>query len=472
MRKKTSPPHGKALAPSKVQINPFTSFVQHVKAAMDQYCTINIRWYYMEAMASVFETNSYDYGEGMMHKDGILRDMEGFDWSDEALIQLCEMVALPAIALDAAHALGPAAQDMADSWKAIRDGHKEAAGLLMEGYLGTGIRIVMAVDPDALLDLANIVAFHALDSAYLAALDARERLRNPLQIDLRSLESNKVPRNGALASCLREEWDRATYVHEIFNRTDIWANKPDTEWASELGLNERALEAQLGWAVNTEDLLGLLALLLEEGKAATANLPALLERHRSKRWSLQEVHRWLGTPAIPLLWNSVLRAGHVHSAVRRVDVGVGIAGEGKRDRSAATESWAEQIVRDTNAGDPPSDLLATGFEVSAELPRLLCHRLRIDVVQDEDAIPRKYAAAAVRERARGNADPCWHEPYTFEKVVEGLEHEGKAHGSRFLVEASTEGNSLIEDAIANPDDQKKRRVLVEAQGRLWFRLRL
>lgn len=113
-----------------------------------------------------------------------------------------------------------------------------------------------------------------------------------------------------------------------------------------------------------------------------------------------------------------------------------------------------------------------GYRLPAELARLLFHYLRIDVVQDEDTIPRKFLAAAARERASGNPDPIWQEPYTSEKVIAGLAHEGKSHGSRFLVEASKEANAMLKTAAQAPTSKRNARILAEAQGRLWFRLRL
>ncbi|MBN2973432.1 hypothetical protein JW805_15590 [Roseomonas aeriglobus] len=463
---------GAVLAPSGIRVNPLDTFMKHVEAAIDEHNGPNICWYWLETLARDFDTIIHDVGDGQLRFDGILRDTAHTDWSEDGLARLCDMVAIPAIGLDASAAHGPDANEMAASWAIIRKEHPRAAEALMSGRLGTGIRMVLAEDSQATADLANVVAFHALDSAHLAALDARDRLRDPLQLEVGDLSSNKVPRNGALAKQLEQAWDDATYARRIFQLSGKRADATDTAWVEALGLHGRAFELRLGLDASDEDLLGLLAILLEEGEAATAHLPQLLERHRTKQWSLQEVHRWLKTPAIPLLWNSVVRAAHVHSAVRHQDIGDSTSGGSKRDDVVSYFSWAEQIVVDTNRGFPPADLLPRSFTLPAELPRLLCHRLRIDVVQDEDAIPRKYVAAAARERARGNTDPCWQEPYTFGKVIEGLVHEDKNHGSRFLVEASKEGNAIFEKAAKNASCQKNRRILIEAQGRLWFRLRL
>lgn len=463
---------GAVLAPSSIKVNPLDTFMKHVEASIDVHSGPNICWYWLETLASDFDTIIHDVGDTQLRADGILRDTAHVDWSSDGLARLCDAVAIPAVALDASAAPGPDANEMAASWAIIHKEHPYAAETLLEGRLGTGIRMVLAEDSDATGDLANIVAFHALDSANLAAVDARDRLRDPLQLEIGDLSSNKVPRNGALAEQLEQAWDDATYARRIFQLSGKQADATDTAWVEALGLHGRAFELRLGFDACDEDLLGLLAILLEEGEAATAHLPELLERHRTKQWSLQEVHRWLKTPAIPLLWNSVVRAAHVHSAVRHQDIGESASGQGRRDNVVSYLSWAEQIVVDTNRGFPPADLLPKSFTLSAELPRLLCHQLRIDVVQDEDAIPRKYVAAAARERARGNTNPCWQEPYTFGKVIEGLVHEDKSHGSRFLVEASKEGNAIFEEAAKDASCQKNRRILMEAQGRLWFRLRL
>jgi len=472
MKKKSDRSNGPALAPSDTQIDPVESFLKHVEAAIDQHCSVNQLWSRLASMSPDFETDHYSYSDEELEKAGILRNVGGLTWSSSALSKICADVAIPMSGLEASAAHGPEPDEMTDSWLLVHQNYPEAADLLMQGRLGTGIRMVMAVDRDAVLDLANIVAFHALDAAFLAAQDARLRLRDPLQLEIQALATNKVPRNGALAQCLRDAWERATEVHAIFQRSGPVASREDSEWVGALGMNDRAAAQRFGMAQRDAELIGLLAVLLEEGQSATDHLIQLLDGHRSKQWSLQEVHRWLQTPAIPLLWNNALRAGHVHSAVRRIDVGAGDQDEGKRDRSSAYCTWAEQIVLDTAEGNPPENLMPTGFELPAELPRLLSHRLRIDVVQDEDAIPKKFVDAAVRERASGSNDWCWQQPYSFEKVIEGLAREGKKHGSRFLVDASKEGNALMDSALANPNDLKSQRTLIEAQGRLWFRLRL
>lgn len=472
MKKKPARSNSPVLAPAKTQIDPVQSFITQVEAAIDEHCSVNQIWSWLASVSSAFETDHYLLSDERLEKAGLLRDVGSMDWSTSGIYRLCAEVAIPVSGLEASVAHGPEPDEMADSWLIVNQRHPDAADLLMQGRLGTGIRMVMGIDRKAVLDLANIVAFHALDSAYLAAEDARRRLRDPLQLEIRALATNKVPRNGALAQCLREAWGRATEVHTIFRHSSSVASQADSEWIGALGLNGRAVAQRSGMSPSDAELVELLAVLLEEGQAATDHLIQSLDALRTKQWSLQEVHRWLGTPAIPLLWNNVVRAAHVHSAVRSVEVGVGIPGEGRREHYCTTDSWAEQIVRDTAAGYPPSDLSVTGFELPAELPRLLCHRLRIDVVQDEDAIPQKFVDAAARERAAGNTDACWQEPYTFEKVVKGLERAGKKHGSRFLVEPSKEGNALIESASADPADERNQRALVEAQGRLWFRLRL
>lgn len=472
MKKKRAGLTSSVLAPAKGQIKPLESFIKHVQAAIDDHCSVNQIWSWLASVAPTFETEHYLIADEKMERAGILRDVSSVDWSIGCLSRLCADVAIPVSGLDHSVAHGPEPDEMTDSWLIVRKDYPEAAGLMMQGKLGTGIQMVMATDPKAVFDLTNIVAFHALDSAYRAARDAQLRLRDPLQLYIHALATNKVPRNGALAHSLREAWTRASEVHTIFRNSGPIASQEDSEWVGALGLNDRAVAQRHGMAPSDPELIGLLAVLLKEGQAGTDHLVQSLDGRRTKQWSLQEVHRWLQTPAIPLLWNSVLRAAQVHSAVSRVDVGVGIPDEAKRFRSGNEISWAEQIVRDTAQGNPPRDLMPKDFTLPAELPRLLCHRLRIDVVQDEDAIPKKFSDAAARERATGNTDACWQEPYTFEKVVEGLALEGKNHGSRFLVEASKEGNALIARASSDPTDRLHRRILIEAQGRLWFRLRL
>ncbi|WP_157081453.1 hypothetical protein, partial [Sphingomonas koreensis] len=432
MKKKRAGLTSSVLAPAKGQIKPLESFIKHVQAAIDDHCSVNQIWSRLASVAPSFETEHYSIADYEMERWGILRDVSSVDWSIGCLSRLCADVAIPASGLDTSVAHGPEPDEMTDSWLIVRKNHSEAAGLMMQGRLGTGIQMVMAADPEAVFDLAYIVAFNALDSAYRAAQDARGRLRDPLKLDIHALATNKVPRNGALAQNLREAWKRASEVHTIFRNSGPVASQQDSELVGALRLNDRAVAQRHGMAPSDSELIGLLAVLLKEGQAETDHIVQSLDGRRTKQWSLQEVHRWLHTPAIPLLWNSVLRAAQVHSAVRRVDVGAGIQDEAKRFRSGDEISWAEQIVRDTAQGNPPRDLMPNGFMLPAELPRLLCHRLRIDVVQDEDAIPKKFSDAAAREQAAGNTDACWQEPYTFEKVVEGLGREGKNHGSRFL----------------------------------------
>lgn len=472
MKKKPARQGGPVLAPSHTQIDPVKSFLKHVDAAIDEHCSVNQLWSWLASVSPTFETDHYLYSDEELKKAEILRNVGNLTWSADAISRLSADVAMPTSGLEASTAQGPTAEEMRDSWLLVYKDHPQAADLMMEGRLGTGIRMVMAVDREAVQDLANIVAFHALESAYLAAQDAQRRLRDPLQLEINALGTNKVPRNGAFARYLREAWERATELHSIFQRPGPIASQEDSGWVGALGLNDRAIAQRHRMASSDAELIGLLAVLLAEGQAATDNLIVSLDGRRTKKWSLQEVHRWLGTPAIPLLWNNVLRSAHVYAAVRRQDVGVGISEESKRDQSGAEHHWADQIVIDTAHGNPPEDLMPADFTVPAELPRLLCHKLRIDVVQDEDAIPRKFADAAAREREAGNTDACWQEPYTFDKFIEGFGDEAKKHGSRFLVEASKEGNALIKKASADPVDQCNRRILIEAQGRLWFRLRL
>ncbi|MES2337111.1 MAG: hypothetical protein V4537_03320 [Pseudomonadota bacterium] len=474
MTKSKSPSHGHNGKSDRWQINPNLSFEDNLASYSEHHCTINQQWVKMTGMAGNFSAGYTWYSQKELIRFGILRDTRSVDWSIRGLERACQAVCLTQAGLDESGAIAPDPAQMAASWVRIRRCHQVASDHLMAGRLQTGFQMVLAADAAEAPVLADILAFHALDSAYRAAEDGRQRFRDPFQIAVMQISGDSNLRNFAYARSMRQNSAQAREVRQIFDRsrrTGNRANERDTERMTGLGYLYQAAEQRAGMDATDARLRQSLGQQLKDGEAHVSQIMRTITAKQSRQWNPQEVHRALGTPALQLLWNHVDCAAHVYGAECVKQVATGVSDDGRPVPYSSSNSWAEDIVKATAAGRPPADLMPQGYHVPAELARLLFHFLRIDVVQDEDAIPRKFWTAA-RERANGNPDPIWQEPYTSEKVIMGLAHEGKSHGSRFLVEASKEASAMLRIAAEEPTAPRNARILAEAQGRLWFRLRL
>lgn len=475
MSKRKSPAHGRQGKSDRWQINPSLSFEDNLASYSEHHCTINQQWVKMTEMAGNFSAGYTPYSEKELIRFGVLRDTRSVDWSIRGLERACQAVCLTQAGLDESGAIAPDPAQMAASWFRIRRRHQVASEYLMAGRLQTGFRMVLAADAAEAPVLADILAYHALDSAYRAAEDARQRFRDPFQIAVMQISGDRNLRNFACARSMRQVSAQARETLQIFDRsrsTGNRANKRDTEWMTGLGYNDQAAEQRAGMDTTDARLRQSLGQQLKDGEALVSQIMGTITAKQSRQWNPQEVHRALGTPALQRLWNHVDCAAHVYGAELAKVVAKGVSADGKPVPHLSSTSWAEEVVKATAAGRPPADLMPQGYHLPAELARLLFHFLRIDVVQDEDAIPRKFRDAAARERANGNPYPIWQEPYTSQKVIMGLTLEGKSHRSRFLVEASKEASAMLKTAAKTPTSPQNARILVEAQGRLWFRLRL
>ncbi len=103
------------------------------------------------------------------------------------------------------------------------------------------------------------------------------------------------------------------------------------------------------------------------------------------------------------------------------------------------------------------------------LKRKLHRALRINVVHDPKAIPPKFHQLAAK--AAGTSILFSH-PITFAKVHGALKDLDPENKEKFGSEYLTVSARLYEAARARPSERRNAALLKEAQGRLWFRLRL
>lgn len=319
MTKSKSPSHGHHVKSDRWQINPNLSFEDNLASYSEHHCTINQQWVKMTEMAGNFSAGYTPYSEKELILFGILRDTRSVDWSIRGLERACQAMSLTEAGLDESGAIAPDPAQMAASWVRIRQRHQVASNHLMAGKLQTGFQMVLAEDAAEAPVLADILAFHALDSAYRAAEDGRQRFRDPFQIAVMHLTGDSNLRNFAFSQSMRQTFDQAGKVHQIFDRsrrTKNRANKRDTEWMTGLGYTDQALDQRAGMDARDARLRQSLGQQLKDGEALVSKITRTITAKQSRQWNPQEVHRALGTPALQLLWNHVDCAAHVYGAER------------------------------------------------------------------------------------------------------------------------------------------------------------
>lgn len=352
----------------------------------------------------------------VLREADILRDVSSLNWNISSLTGHFDAMVLrqkedTETLLDESHITsGEAAEEAANLYQRF----PEETRTLMSGRLATGIRGLLAKDPDCEVQLEAILPFHALECVQLAAGDARRRLFSLTGFPALDGSGQRPPTNGVVSHGLLSQAAAGKIVSEIFARSSDKANKEDTDRMNQLGLTDRARMAKV--KLEKEYGAGLqefIADRMKEGRLVPSGIEQqIAEKAKTKGWSHKPAHGVSGLPPLLIFWRVCASTA---AFVAAEEVG----------RSAMG-----RVIQEIANGREPQ--LRLRDDRDAMLARVLFLALRVSVIRDPDSIPKTFLQEAKRQQATGTTKPWWKEPYAFWKIYNGIREIGDEHGAPFV----------------------------------------
>jgi len=344
-------------------------------------------------------------------------------------------------------------QEAVNALLELYDDTPAAAELILEG------RLKSATQQRAnrwLLEIAlrEMLSFHAFECAQLAAQDAYLRVWNFTGI--KTLDENgTVPAtSGKIKNAVCQQLQAAKTTFAIFVASPLKASEADTEWLEQLGITDLAkdyLEVLEG--LHGANLQQHITRLVFEAKDLFAQIESQVACLEQKPGELRHhANLTFNDPALAKLWILCSQMSAV------------LDGE---EYQAQTGNDAERLVQALIENESP---WLRPFNPNKPLLKRKLHRaLRVNIVKDPKAVPPKYSKLTARSRSGAS---CFGPSASFAQIHDAeMAHDSKKY-EQFGSEYQTNASSLYNGAVADPKDVKNAVFLLEAQGRLWFRLRL
>lgn len=440
---------------------PFPELVEDVRSKLP---IVTTEWQRLLGISLRIEALEGDDWATLIERQ-IIRDVPDISWTREWLIDHLKLMVDregTARSLFELAILDPG--NAADAFLALHSRTPSAAIDLIRGQIATaasGLRsaIDVATDPsDERADyadwLAEILPFHAIECAQLAADDAYRRYHHVFGIPSLEKSGEKGTKAGVLKNMALQQMGATKQVVQVRERSPAKSNDKDTARIEKLGITDFGKAQERVWLKeHGGQLPGLIDAFWKQADALIPHTEARIEEfEKNPGASRAPADVMFGDPALKQFWPVCASM----SAFCNI--------QDSKGRPGPLSLAVEALLN----GDTPR--IPKGAEKDAMLPRAMHRAYRMTIVHDDREVPKLYLQEA--EKRRGSGDALWEPPVTFDKVYAALLVMKATTETVLISDYAKQARAMMDTAEEKPDTPEKARHRLQADGRLWFRLRL